>query len=475
VLWRKRGIAVNRFEFHRPGLSAFLAGLVACCLATSAIAQSEKQEAPIPESLKDSLTAIERTFAVTPTPPTLTMFPKMRDELQDTPAFLRDSKAGFNLRSYYRDNITNNSPGAASWNEAWAAGGSFSYETGRLFNVISGGMVLYTSFPVVAPLDRDGTGLLAPGQQQYGVVGQLYGKVHITDAHEIIAGRYLYDTPFIGAHDNRMSPNTFYGYVLRGSFGDAENGPYFRYGGGYIAAMKERNATEFVSMSQTAGAADPRGTGVGGGVFKWGPVQIGAVEYYTQDTINIVYTEGKVGANPAPDFNAVLALQFADQRSTGNEMLNGGTPFFTNQFGAQLQLGYQTAILTAAFTAVNPNFAMQTPWSANPFYTDAQIQAFNRAGENTFMAGLSYGFKPIGVPGVAASVFYFNGSTNSPVAGAPLSEYEWDFNLEWRPAWKPLPGLWFRARYGYSNTSQNNVVTTGDEVRLILNYTVNLY
>ena len=444
-------------------------------MAGGAMAQSVKQEDPIPESLQKSLTAIENTFALPKPAAPLTAFPQIREELKDAPAFLRDSNAAINFRTYYRDNVTNNHPGGAGWNEAWAAGGSVAWESGRLFNLISGGMVLYTSFPLYAPLDRDGTGLLLPGQQQYGVLGQLYGKIHITDDHEITAGRYLYDTPFIGPQDNRMSPKTFYGYTLRGSFGDPETGPAFRYGGGYIAAMKDRNSTQFISMSQSAGATDPRGTGVAGGVFTWGPFRLGAVEYYTQDTINIAYAEGKYGVQLAPSINAALSAQIADQRSTGTNLLNGGMPFWTNQVGVQGQIGYDTAILTAAFTSVNPGFGMQTPWSANPFYTDGQIQAFNRAGENTFMVGASYGLRPIGLPGVAASVFYYNGQTTAPAAGGPLSEYEWDFNLEWRPEWKPLPGLWFRARYGFSATDQGGVHTTVDEVRLILNYTFKLY
>ncbi len=455
-------------------LPALLAGLAAGCLANAALAQSEKQEDPIPETVNKSLTAIERAFSVS-TPPPSTLFPQIREQVKDAPAFLRDSKAGINFRSYYRDNISNAQGGASSWNEAWAAGGSVSFETGKFFDLISGGMVLYTSFPLYAPIDHDGTGLLKPGQQQYGVLGQLYGKVHITDAHEVIAGRYLYDTPFIGPHDNRMSPKTFYGYVLHGTFGQEGSGPALRYGGGYIAAMKERNSTEFISMGRVAGAAEDRGTGVLGGMFSWGPLRIGAIEYYTQDVVNIAYAEGKYGVALGSDVNAILAMQFADQRSTGANLLNSNTPFVTNQYGAQLQLGWQTAILTAAYTIVNPNFSMQTPWSANPFYTDAQIQAFNRAGESTVMVGASYGFKPIGLPGVAASVFYFDGTTNATAAGGPLHEYEWNFNLEWRPDWKPLQGLWLRARYGYAATDQNGMRTTFDEVRLILNYTLKMY
>lgn len=437
-------------------------------------AQSAKQEDPIPANPGQSLTAIEKSFATLPSAEPLMLFPQMREQLQDTPAFLRDSKAGINFRSYYRDNVTNASTGAG-WNEAWATGGSVSFETGRLFNLISGGMVLYTSFPVYAPLDHDGTGLLKPGQQQYGVLGQLYGKVHLVDTHEIIAGRYLYDTPFLGPHDNRMSPKTFYGYVLRGSFGNEDSGgPYFRYGGGYIAAMKERNSTEFISMSRSAGANEDRGTGVLGGTFTWGPLRLGAIDYFAQDTINIFYTEGKI-ARDFGDVSGALSAQFATQNSTGMNLLNGGTYWATNQFATQLQLGYQSAILTAAYSVVNPGFNMQTPWSANPFYTDAQIRAFNFAGESTIMLGLSSVLTPVGLPGVAASIFYFRGSTDAPAAGAPLVEDEWNFNLEWRPTWKPLQGLWLRARYGQAKVDQNNVRTTIDEVRLILNYGFKLY
>ena len=439
------------------------------------LAQNLRQEAPIPESTKQSLTAIENSFLLTTTQPRLTMFPQMREQMKDAPAFLRDSTGTVDFRTYFRDAISNSAPGRADWKESWAAGGSVSWQSGRIADLISGGMVLYTSFPVYAPLDRDGAQLLLPGQQQYGVVGQLYGMVHIGDDHEFVAGRYRYDTPFLGPQDNRMSPKTFYGYTVKGRFGNPETGPALRYGGGYIAAMKDRNATEFVAMSLAAGAAEPRGTGVAGGMFRWGPVRIGAIEYYTQDTINIAYAEAKVGHALDSGLHATLAAQFVDQRSIGANLLNGGAPFATNQFGLQGQLGYETAILTLAYTSVNPGFNIQTPWSANPFYTDALVNSFNLAGENTFMAGASLGFRPLGLPGVAASVFYFNGSSSAPAAGAPLTQYEWNYVLDWQPDWKPLQGLWFRGQYGHSSTTQGNVVTTGEEIRVTLNYRVKIY
>lgn len=456
-------------------LAGIIGVAVAGALGSNALAQSFKQENPIPSKPSQAIGAIERSFVTLKTPERLMLFPQIKERLHDTPAFLRDSGAAFNFRSYYRDNLTNASPGGSGWSEAWTMGGSVSVETGRLWNLISGGMVIYTSLPLYAPLDHDGTGLLRPGQQSYGVVGQLYGKVHLDEQNEIVAGRYLYDTPFIGPQDNRMTPKTFYGYTLMGSYGERDSSaPYFQYGAGYIAAMKERNSTEFISMSRSAGANQDYGVGVAGGLMRWGPVHVGAIEYYNQDTINIFYAEGRVG-HDFGDASVELQSQFAAQNSVGLNLLNSGTYWATNQFGTQLQVGYSTGILTAAYSVVNPGFNMQTPWSANPFYTDALIRSFNLAGENTVMFGASYVMTPIGLPGVAASVFYFHGWGGAPAAGGPLIQDEWNFNLEWRPNWKPLQGLWLRASYGQAWTQQAGVTTVVDEVRLILNYGLKFY
>lgn len=440
--------------------------------ASDASAQSIRQEWPIPATPEQNLTAIERAFTLPKAPP-LTLFPEFREPMKDQPAFLRDSKFDINFRSYYRNEAT--SGPAGSLKEAWAAGGSVSFETGRLFDVLSLGAVLYTSLPVYAPPEFGNTGLLLRDQQGYAALGQLYARARLFETHYLTAGRYYHDTPFLGPRDNRMSPNTFYGYTLTGSFGDAGDkgdGPVFHYGGGWIGAMKQRDGIDFQGMARAAGADADYGTAVLGGRLEWGPASIGAIEYYTQDTLNIFYTEGKYGRSLGSDFSALAAVQFAAQNSVGQNLLNGGTYFATNQLGSKIELGYDTAILTLGYSVVNPGFAIQTPWSTSPFYTNAQIQTFQRAGEQAVMVGASYVFKPLGV---AASVFYFNGWTSAPAAGAPLVETEWDFTLEWRPDWKPLDGLWFRVHYGANSVRQGGAQTTIDEVQLIVNYKVKLY
>lgn len=471
-------MALDRFHVRFPigQTLGLLAATGVAGLACEAHAQSPNDGLPIPATTADSLTAIQRSFQL-PVHPPLTLFPQMREQMKDAPAFLRDSKVELNVRSYYRDNVEA-APAKTTVNEAWAGGGAGSVhvESGRLADFVSGGMTLYNSFPIYAPYQYGNTQLLLPDQQGYTVVGELYGRLHFTDDIFFTAGRSIWNSPYVNAHDNRMTPNTFYGYVLEGSVGDTAGGkPAVRFGGGYIAAIKPRGAVDFRSMAQAAGVNTSAGVGSAGALLTWGPVSVGAIEYFAQDTINIAYGEGLYGAELPFGLRGVLALQYADQRSTGANLLNGGTYWSTGQVGARLQLGYRHTILTGGFSAVNPGFAMQSPWSSNPIYTDAQVLGFQRAGEQAVVVGLSSELTDLGLPGVATSVHYYNGATNAPAAGKPLVESEWDFRLEWRPGWEFLRGLWLSARYGHAVTDQSNARTTTDEIRLVLNYNVKLY
>jgi hypothetical protein len=453
---------------------ALVAGLVILGTAGSALAQASKQEYPIPTDPSEDLTAIERIFAP-PKPPPLTAFPELREQWKDTPAFLRDSKFNINARSYFRDAV--NVPGSTNIEQAWASGGSVSAETGKLFDLVSLGAVLYTSFPVVAPPEYGNTLLLLPDQAGYAVFGQLYAQAHLFEDHKVTVGRYLYNTPFMGPHDNRMSPQTFSGYSVIGTFGgDDKDGPHFLYGVGYIDAIKPRDSFSFQSMASAAGVPTSNaGLGFAGGLLTWGGASIGAINYYAQDLLNIFYTEGKYGKDLGDGFSFMAAAQFVAQNSTGQALMNGGRPFATNQFGTKVEVGYDTGILTVGYSVVNPNLAIQIPWSASPFYTYALIQGFLRAGEQAVMIGLSQTLKPVGLPDIAVAAHFFNGWTSAAAAGAPLVESEWDFHIDWRPSHKPLQGLWFRTQYGRSTVWQGGTVANSEELRVVLNYDLKLY
>src|SRR6185436_13505886 len=140
--------------------------------------------------------------------------------------------------------------------EAWAAGGSVAYQSGYISDFFRIGAAAYTSQPLYAPSDRDGTLLLKPGQDGYTVLGQVYGEAKFTDRIFGAVGRKEINSPFISKNDNRMTPNTFEAITAYGTAGGTAAAPEWRFMGGYVDKIKERNSDKFVWMSKDAGAAN---------------------------------------------------------------------------------------------------------------------------------------------------------------------------------------------------------------------------
>src|SRR5947207_4555953 len=88
-------------------------------------------------------------------------------QLEERRQALKDTKFEFNLRSFYFDRSDFN----RSEKQAWAIGGWLGVKTGYFLDHIAFGATVYTSNPIYAPDDRDGTLLLAPGQNGYTVFG----------------------------------------------------------------------------------------------------------------------------------------------------------------------------------------------------------------------------------------------------------------------------------------------------------------
>src|SRR5205809_8136094 len=232
---------------------------------------------------------------------------------------LKDTKFEFNLRTFYFDR----SDFSGAEKQAWAIGGWLGVKTGYFLDHIAFGATVYTSNPIYAPDDRDGTLLLAPGQNGYTILGEFYAELRIIKDLGITVGAKGYDTPFINRNDVRMTPNTFEAIVLQGrtklstSSSDDASTPTdggiglskdgkevavpapapaqdvasIKYGLGYFYAIKERNDSEFVSMAQDAGADIQHGVWSAGALYEKGKFNIGAIEYYCADVINIAYAQ----------------------------------------------------------------------------------------------------------------------------------------------------------------------------------------
>jgi hypothetical protein len=429
-------------------------------LAQEAISQEE----PTPSSVDEVTTPMDRSFQEKREVPRF--FPWLKEELKDTPAFFRDTKLNLNIRTYYfnRDKYDDSN------SEAWALGGSLSYQSGWFLDHFGVGTVLYTSQKLYGPEDRDGTLLLKPGQHGYTVFGQLYARVKLIEDNFVNLYRYEYNTPYINKNDNRMTPNTFEGYTFNGAYGGKDGAPGFKYGGGYITKIKERNSDHFVWMSQDAGADVKRGVALGGGNVSYKGFTLGAIDYYSNDILNIFYTEGSYKLHVTDRLGLLFAAQFSDQRSTGDDLLKGYS-FDTNQMGVKSDISYGGAILTFGYTKVTSRQAdMQNPWSGYPGYTSVQVQDFNRAGEDAFMVKASYDFTRLGLEGVTAYALFVHGWNR---VASVADENEFDADIQWRPQWKFLKGLWFRTRYANVHQYEGPNDTIND-FRIIVNYDIPL-
>src|SRR5438105_4346042 len=412
--------------------------------------------------------------------------------LEERRQALKDAKFEFNLRTFYFDR----SDCSGAEKQAWAIGGWVGVKTGYFLDHIAFGATRYTSNPIYAPDDRDGTTLLAPGQNGYTILGEFYAELRIVKDVGITVGAKGYVTPFINRNDTRMTPNTFEAIVLQGrtelgkSSSDdnvtadgiglskdgkevavpsptpAQDVAAIKYGLGYFYKIKERNDSEFVSMSEDAGADVERGVWAAGALYEKGKFSIGAIDYYSDDIVNIAYAESKLEVPLADDWKLKFAGQYVDQGSVGDNLLQGHS-FSGHQFGLKVDLPVRNALFTAAFSQAWGTANLQSPWSGYPGYTSVQVQDFNRAGEGAFLLRAGYDFPWVkGLNAYALAVF----GTDPDQAGQ-YRQNEFDFNLQWGPKKGPLEGLSLRLRYAVVQQFGGNVDNLTD-FRAICNYVI---
>src|SRR5438093_11306265 len=215
-----------------------------------------------------------------------------------------------------------------------------------------------------------------------------------------------------------------------------------KYGLGYFYKIKERNDSEFVSMSEDAGAEVERGVWAAGALSEKGKLSIDAIEYYSEDNINIAYDESKLEVPLVDDWKLKFAGQYVYQGSVGDNALQGHS-FSGHQFGLKVDLPIKKALFTAAFTHAWRTATLQHPWRGYPGYTSVQVQDFNRAGESALLLRSGYYFPWVdGLSAYALAVF----GTDPDQAGQ-YRQNEFDFNLQWGPKKGVLEGLSLRLRY----------------------------
>jgi hypothetical protein len=376
----------------------------------------------------------------------------------------RDAEVTLHFRSYYFDRLN---PGDVT-NAAWAAGGWVGYRSGWIGDVLRFGAVAYTSQKLWGPLDKDGSGLLAPGQESYSVIGQSYVSLKLMD-QVLTGGRFLVDQPEISATDNRMTPITYSGGHLAGKLGGVD------YVLAYLNETKPKTNENFVNFVAAAGIAGSQSeplwlAGVSGRPtpdFDWR-----LSSYYVPNVLNSNYADLAWRTQLSPQYRLQLGAQAMAQRGVGEQLLTGSS-FSTWSGGLKADLTSGGATASLAYQQTGTGSAYQTPYSGWAGYTYMIVKSFNQAGQKAWLLGGTYDFAGQDLPGLrlnAAFVYGYDAIDAATRASQPnWSEY--NLTLDYRfsdkrwPAWaRPF---WVRGRAAYVDMRSDGDI---QDYRVILNY-----
>lgn len=453
-----------------PGTPAPTATPGAAPTTSAAVAAAEgeaKEETPKPApDTIDAEKLVPDTVVSKPPPPGLLRGPLgLCKRPPCLSSFWWDTDVRLHLRTFYFDRHNVN----GSDNEAWAFGGWLEYTSGWLANVFQVGATVFTSQPLYAPEDRDGTSLLAPGQEEITVLGEAFASVRWCDYAVLTGFRQTVNSGYIGPQDNRMIPNTFEGVTLHGKVCS------LAYDTGYLWDIKPRNLDEFIPMGQQAGVTgSDQGTWYGS--LLWTPSdswELFAGDYYTPDILNIGFLRAKWvhELNCCDELN--VGAQYTDERSVEDELLGS---FQTWNVGVGARIVWGTGWrLGAAFHATGEDANIRSPYGSWPGYLSLIEIDFDRANEKAVGAALRYDFgqcRGFCAPGLAAILAYAYGWDRiNPATGAALSDtHEVDLDVTWDVP--RVKGLQLRFRNAYVEAGGPD---TGIQFRLIANWEIDLF
>ncbi len=431
----------------------------------TAAASSEyiQLEAPTPASAAKIDGPIDHAFSAKPASDRY-LWDTLKTALDETAPFWRDSRMGFDLRSFNFDRRN----AVLKDSEAWALGGQLWYESGW-WNNVSVKAAWYNS----TELDSKGSpsGLLTPLGDDINVLGEANIRYRISDTFldgsVVTLYRQTLDLPYVNKHDSRMLRATHEGYTIQ----RADSA--FDYVLGHLTKFKDVFSDEFLPMSVRAGAlGSDEGLTMAGARFSVNEqLTIGAIDYYGWDTFNTLFAEASYHSVMRGNLDFRLSAQLTHQHSVGDELVGD---FDTGHVAAQAAFGWRGAVLKFAGSKTSDNQRIRSPWGGKPTYLSIQRLDFDRPNEEAFLLGLSYNpdfFSSLGLSSYA-NIGYGRNAV-SALTGEPLPDrIEYDLTVDYKPATGLLEGLWLRLRYAHVDVDGDGA--TVRDIRVILNYEIPL-
>nr|MBP6627628.1 OprD family outer membrane porin [Arenimonas sp.] len=427
------------------GLAALAYGLL---LPPFAHAQQAENAAAAAEAAREPGAEVEREDAE----------PNQQDELQGVavathlPGFREGMRLVFKARSYY----LNRNRDTKQDNAGWALGGALEFKSGWLNERLQLAAVVYTSQVLYGPEDKDGTQLFLPGPEEFTVLGEAYATIRLGEKEGLRVGRQSFDLPWLARHDIRMAPNTFEAVAIGRQ---ADRG--FSYIAGYVDGIKRKNDDTFISMSEAAGAAgSDEGLGLLGAQYTLADGSlVGATSQTAFDVMNTFFIKGEKSFPLANGMSVRAFAQYTDQRSIGDELIG---PFSTYLAAVKGELSFPNGSFRLAASRAGSEKGLQSPFGGPPNYLSIIVDNFDRAGEESYLVGLSYDLSDLGVPGLSFMTNIADGRTPDTGPNASPDETEYDLTVDYRvPKDRKLSGLWVRVRGAWID--QDERVAGGDD------------
>jgi hypothetical protein len=400
-----------------PGRLGFLASLAAMSASTAWADEAvlEKNDAP-----KSATTA----------PSVLATLQSLIDEQLKHPQF------AFKVRSYGFGSDADN----LAEQHTWAYGGRLGLTFPEWHHLTIGGAA-YASIPAGDAESPNRSLLVAPDGERLLAAGESYLNAHYENWN-LRLYRQLLDVAYLNDEDTRMIPNVFEAYTL----GYTTQQVYA--GVGYVSRMKPRFSEEYLSMSQVAGAIGTD-TGVTAAGVRWHPnkaIATSALILYNEDVFSLAYLAGEYDIIFSERTDLRVSAQYTAQQSVGEERIGS---FDTDTIGVKLALGHRGAVFTLAGTTTDDGAAIRSPFGQRPSYLSSMLFDFDRAGEDAWLAGVSYRLDAFSLPSWSFVLTHAEGDDSRlALTGAELADQsETDLTVDWRPKDGTFKGCWLRLRY----------------------------
>ncbi|WP_223445132.1 MULTISPECIES: OprD family porin [Pseudomonas] len=416
--------------------------------------------------------------------------------------FLEDSKASISSRTMYYNN--DNREGGADQKES-AEGLKFDYLSGftqgtvgfgidaqALLGIhLDGGKGHHPDANTFFPSDTDGSAV----HEWSRAAANVKARFSKTEAH--LGGALAPNLPILVANDSRLLPQTFDGGTITSK--EIDN---VTFNAGQLEHSAGRASSNSTGLAVAGGTEDSNKFYYGGADWKVTKdltlqyYHSNLKDYYKQDFLGLIHVfpidakqsfktdiryfdSSSDGRNGDPGFRFNNNNGFA--KTPGEVDNKTWSAMFTYTLGGNAFLvGHQRVNDDGGFVFLNQGNVVDS--NGRPegnggasfyLFTDAMINGFVRAGENTTFGQYSYDFAGLGVPGLKTSIAYLHGdnikATNG--SGPDSSEWERDMRIDYTIQQGALKGFGVTLRNGVYRGSEVSNNPDVDQTRLIFNYT----